>query len=37
MVIQINDKIAAAKRMIKELEDKVKTIKTLKNQTPKAD
>jgi hypothetical protein len=37
MVIQINDKIAAAKRMIKELEDKIKTIRTLKNQTPKAD
>lgn len=37
MVIQINDKIAAAKRMIKELEDKVKTIRTLKNQTPKVD
>jgi hypothetical protein len=37
MVIQINDKIAAAKRMIKELEDKIKTIRTLKNPTPKAD
>lgn len=37
MVIQINDKIAAAKRMIKELEDKIKTIRSLKNQTPKAD
>ncbi len=37
MVVQINDKIAAAKRMIKELEDKIKTIRTLKNQTPKAD
>ena len=37
MVIQINDKIAAAKRMIKELEDKIKTIRTLKNQTTKAD
>jgi hypothetical protein len=37
MVIQINDKIAAAKRMIKELEDKIKTIRSLKNQAPKAD
>jgi predicted DNA-binding protein YlxM (UPF0122 family) len=37
MVIQINDKIAAARRMIKELEEKVKTIRNLKNQSAKAE
>lgn len=33
MVMQIHDKIAAAKRMIAELNEKVKTIRNLKNQT----
>lgn len=35
MVTQIHDKIAAAKRMIKELDEKVKTIRELKNQMGK--
>ncbi|MES2654795.1 MAG: DUF349 domain-containing protein [Bacteroidota bacterium] len=35
MVTQIHDKIAAAKRMIKELDEKVKTIRELKNQVGK--
>ncbi len=36
MVTQIHDKIAAAKRMIKELDEKVKTIRELKNQVGKS-